>query len=304
MRAVTVTGLGGPEVLQLVEMPDPVAGDGQVLVRVRAACVQPADLGARTGMIPGGPVPPPFLPGWDFAGEVVAAGAGVADLAAGDRVVGMVPWYLTRGTPGAYAEYVAADADWVVALPDGLDFAAAATVPLNALSASRVLAVAGLTEPTTVLVIGASGGVGGFLAGLAGAAGHHVIGVATGGDEDWVRGLGVAEVVSRETDLATVGPVPVVLDVVPVGAPAHPAVADGGILLTTRMTEPIDPARGVRQELVLVVPERELLRELVAQVAAGELRTRVGATLPLAEAAQAHRLAEGHGVRGKIVLLP
>lgn len=304
MRAVVVTGLGGPEVLQLVEVPDPVAGAGQVLVRVEAVCVQPADLAARVGMIPGGPVPTPFLPGWDFAGEVVAAGAGVADLAPGDRVVGMVPWHLTRGAPGAYAQYVAADADWVVPLPDGLDAAAAATVPLNALSASRVLAVANLTAPTTVLVVGASGGVGGFVAQLAVAAGHRVVGVATTGDEDWVAGLGVADVVSRDTDLATVGPVPVVLDVVPVGAAAHPAVADGGTLLTTRPTEPIDPPRGVRQELVLVVPDRELLRARVAEVAAGALRTRVAATLPLAEAGEAHRLAEAHGVRGKLVLAP
>ncbi|GAA1834274.1 hypothetical protein GCM10009682_60770 [Luedemannella flava] len=199
---------------------------------------------------------------------------------------------------------MAADVDWVVPLPDGLDAAGAATVPLNAQSASRVLAVADLTAPTTVLVIGASGGVGGFVAQLAVAAGHRVVAVATSGDEDWVAGLGVAEVVSRDADLATVGPVPVVLDVVPVGAPAHPAVADGGTLLTTRPTEPIDPARGVRQELVLVVPDRDLLRRRVADVAAGALRTRVAAVLPLAEAAEAHRLAETHGVRGKVILAP
>ncbi|MFC7482584.1 zinc-binding dehydrogenase [Luedemannella flava] len=146
--------------------------------------------------------------------------------------------------------------------------------------------------------------MGGFVAQLAVAAGHRVVAVATSGDEDWVAGLGVAEVVSRDADLATVGPVPVVLDVVPVGAPAHPAVADGGTLLTTRPTEPIDPARGVRQELVLVVPDRDLLRRRVADVAAGALRTRVAAVLPLAEAAEAHRLAETHGVRGKVILAP
>ena len=304
MLTVAVTGLGGPDVLRVVEAPDPVAGDGQVLVRVRAVCVQPADLGARVGMIPGGPVPTPFVPGWDFAGEVAAVGAGVPDLGPGDRVVGMVPWHLTRGTPGAYAELVAADADWVVPLPDGLDEVTAATIPLNAQSASQVLTVADLAEPTTVLVVGASGSVGGYAVGLAAAAGHHVIGVATTDDEEWVRGLGAAEVVSRGTELGTVGPVPVVFDLVPVGAPAHAAVADGAVLLATRPTEPLDPARGVRQELVLVVPDRELLRQRVADVAAGRLRTRVAATLPLSAAAEAHRRAEAGGLRGKLVLVP
>src|SRR6201991_4872953 len=103
MYGVIVTEHGGPEALRVAELPDPVARPGQVVGRVRAVCVQPADIAARVGMIPGGPVPPPFLPGWDIAGEVAAVGPDVADLVVGDRVVGMIPWYLTRGTPGGYA---------------------------------------------------------------------------------------------------------------------------------------------------------------------------------------------------------
>ena len=72
MNGVIVSALGGPEVLQVTELPDPVARPGQVVVRVQAACVQPADIAARTGIIPGGPVPPPFLPGWDIAGEIAS----------------------------------------------------------------------------------------------------------------------------------------------------------------------------------------------------------------------------------------
>jgi NADPH:quinone reductase-like Zn-dependent oxidoreductase len=302
MRAVAVTALGGPEVLQVVELPDPVATPGQVVVRVRAACVHPADLAARTGHVPGGPDEPPFVPGWDIAGEVTEVGDGVADLRPGDRVAGMIPWHLTRGKPGGYAELVAADADWLVPVPDGLDDALAATIPLNALTARHALDLMALPQ-TTILVTGASGGVGGFAAQLAVRAGHQVIAVGGHDDEDWVRGLGVDKALPRSADLASVGRVPAVLDAVPLGQPAAAVVADGGALVTTRPTAPADPGRGVRQHVVFVRLDRPALVELVQDVADGRLRTRVAATLPLAEAAEAHRRAEAGGLPGKLVLV-
>jgi NADPH:quinone reductase-like Zn-dependent oxidoreductase len=304
MRVVAVTALGGPDVLQVVEWADPVAGPGQVLVRVRAATVNPADVGARTGMVPGGPVEPPFLPGWDIAGEVVAVGDGVTGFETGERVAGMIPWYLTRGAPGGCAELVAADAEWLVPVPAGLDLAAAATVPLNGLTARLALDMMELPPGSTLLVTGASGAVGGFAAQLAVRAGLHVLAQASHDDEEWVRGLGVDTVVPRTADLADIGPVPAVLDAVPLGPPAAAAVADGGILVTTRPTAQVDPERGVRQQLVLVHLDRDALRTLVQDVAAGRLRTRVAATLPLADAAQAHRRLEAGGTRGKLVLEP
>ncbi|GAA1843026.1 NADP-dependent oxidoreductase [Asanoa iriomotensis] len=304
MYGVIVAELGGPDGLRVAELPDPVAGAGQVVVRVRAVCVQPADIAARVGMIPGGPVPPPFLPGWDIAGEVASVGADVADLTVGDRVVGMIPWYLTRGTPGGYAEYVAADGQWLVPLPDGLDVASAATLPLNAVTAHQALAMLSLDEPSTVLVTGASGGVGGFATELAVRRGHRVLAHATHDDEAWVGALGAAEVIPRSADLGTVGPVEAVLDAVPLGDAALAAVKDGGAVVTTRPTPPADPSRDVRQHLQLIHLDRDVLAELVGQAAAGELRTRVAATMPLSEAAEAHRLVEAGGVRGKIVLIP
>ncbi|WBB70041.1 NADP-dependent oxidoreductase [Micromonospora sp. WMMD812] len=304
MRAVAVTAVGGPEVLRLVEWPEPVVGPGQVLVRVRAASVNPADLGSRAGVVVGAPIAPPFVLGWDFAGEVVGCGDGVTDLRPGGRVAGMVTWYETRGAFGAYAELVSVDRDSVVPIPDDLDPAAAATVPLNALTARQALSLMDLAPGSTVLVNGVSGGVGGFAAQLAARAGHRVLAVAGQGDEEWVRGLGVAEVLPRTTDLATVGPVPAVLDAVPVGAPAAAAVADGGVLVTTRPTPPVDPARGVRQHLVLIRLDQPMLAELMAAVADGSLRTRVAATVPLTDAAHAHRLVEAGGLRGKVVLVP
>jgi NADPH:quinone reductase len=301
MRAVVVTALGGPEGLQLVEQPDPVPAAGQVLVRVRAVCVHPADIGARVGQIPGGPVPP-FLLGWDIAGEIVGVGADVTDLSPGETVVGMIPWYVTRGAVGGYAELVAADAGWLVPVPAGLDPVVAVTVPLNALTAQRALEIMALSGPTTILITGASGAVGGFAARLAARAGHRVLAQATDDDEDWVRGLGVDTVVPRPATLPS--GVPAVLDAVPLGEPAGTAVADGGVLVTTRPTPPVNPARGVRQEIVLVRLDRAALRSLVDAVAKGDLLTRVAATLPLAEAAEAHRRVEAGGLRGKLVLIP
>jgi NADPH:quinone reductase len=304
MRAVAVTALGGPEVLRVVEQPDPVPAAGEVLVRVRAVCVNPADIGARVGQIPGGPVPPPFLLGWDIAGEVVEVGSEVTGLGVGDSVVGMIPWHLTRGAVGGYAELVAADAEWLVPVPAGLDPVVASTVPLNALTAHRALEIMALSAPTTILVTGASGAVGGFAARLAVRAGHRVLASATYDDEEWVRGLGVDTVIPRSAGLGGAGPVPAVLDAVPVGEPAGAAVADGGVLVTTRPTPPVDPTRGVRQEIVMVRLDRPALRAAVEAVAHGHLRTRVAATLPLAEAAEAHRRFETGGLRGKLVLIP
>ncbi|GID32441.1 NADP-dependent oxidoreductase [Paractinoplanes brasiliensis] len=305
MLGVVATALGGPEVLQVTELPDPEAGPGQVVVRIRAVCVHPADVASTTGEIPRGPVPTPFSPGWDIAGEVASVGPGTAEFAVGDRVVGMIPWYLTRGNPGGYAEFVAADTDWLVPLPDGVDFAAASTVPLNAQTAQQGLALVSLAmlpAGSSILVTGASGGVGGFATQLALQSGFRVLAQAGHDDEQWVRDLGAHEVVSRSADLAAVGPVSAVFDAIPLGEAAAAAVEDRGIVVTTRPTPPIVPARGVRQELQLIRHDHELLAVLVGQVAAGQLRTRVAATMPLTEAADAHRRVLAGGLHGKIVL--
>jgi NADPH2:quinone reductase len=307
MLGVIASALGGPEVLQVRELPDPVAQPGQVVVRVRAVCVHPADLASTTGKIPGGPVSPPFLPGWDIAGEVTSTGPDAGQFQVGDRVAGMIPWYLTRGAPGGYAQLVAADTGWLVPLPDELDFVPAATLPLNIQTAHQALTMLSsgeLPDGNTILVTGASGGVGGFATQLAAQRGYRVLAQASHDDEAWVRDLGASEVISRTVQLAEIGPVPAVLDAVPLGDAAAAAVRDGGVVITTRPTPPIDPQRGVRQEIQLIRLDRELLGDLVGQVAAGALRTRVAATMPLAEAAQAHRLVAAGGLRGKVVLIP
>jgi NADPH:quinone reductase len=302
---IVAAALGGPEVLQATELPEPEAGPGQVVVRIRAVCVHPADVAATTGEIPLGPVPPPFLPGWDIAGEVASVAPDTTQFQVGDRVVGMIPWYLTRGAPGGYAERVAADASWLVPLPDELDFVSAATVPLNAMTAHQGLGLVArgmFPVGSSVLVTGASGGVGGFAAQLAVQSGYRVLAQASTGDEAWVHSLGVHEVISRSTELAAVGPVTAVFDAVPIGEAAAEAVQNGGVVVTTRPTPAILPSRGVRQDLQLIRLDRELLADLVGQVAAGRLRTRVAATMPLTEAAAAHRRMLAGGLHGQLVL--
>jgi NADPH:quinone reductase-like Zn-dependent oxidoreductase len=304
MRVVEVTKFGGPEVLQVAERDEPVAGPGQVVVRVRAANVNPSDLGARRGAGRVAPPDPPFVLGWELAGQVTDVGEGVAEFGSGDRVVGMVQWYEAGGSVGTYAESVAFDAEWLVPLPDTLDYETACTIPLNALTVRQGLELLNPPDGCDLLVTGASGGVGTFAVQQAVAAGHRVIAQAGRDDEDWPRELGADEVLPRDADLSTIDPVPAIFDAVPLGEPVFAAVQAGGAIFSTRRPPEADPERKIRQESSLVHRDREALRELVDAVAVGELRTRVDRTLPLAEAAEAHRLVEAGGLHGKVVLTP
>ncbi len=299
-----MTKLGGPEVLRVTDRLEPEPEPGQVVVRVRAANVNPTDLGARQGAGRVAPPDPPFVLGWDLAGQVTATGEGVEDFKEGDRVVGMVQWYDAGGSVGAYAESVAFDADWLVPLPDGLDYETAATVPLNALAAQQGLELLDPPEKCDLLVTGASGAVGSFAVQLAAEAGHRVIAQAGRDDERWPHTLGAAEVLPRDSDLGAIDPVPAIFDAVPLGEPVFAAVQDQGAIVSTRRPPEAPPERGIRQESFLVHHDREVLRDLVEAVAAGELRTRVDRALPLAEAAEAHRLVEAGGLHGKVVLTP
>lgn len=302
-----VSQFGGPEVLRPARRPDPSPQGGQAVVRVRAANVNPTDLGARAGRGPRTMPKPPFVLGWDFAGEVLSVAPGVERVAVGDPVVGMIHWYAQPEGPGhqgAYAEQVAVDAGTLVRLPDGLDPIVAATIPLNALTAVQGLELLALPAPSSVLVTGASGAVGAFAAQLAVQAGHRVLAQASHDDEAWVRGLGVAEVVPRDADIAHVGPVDALYDAVPLGAAALAAVRDGGAAVFTRRPPDAPRGRDVRLEGFLVRQAPAELEALVAAVASGRLETRVDRVLPLTAAAEAHRLKEAGGLRGKVVLTP
>ena len=303
MRVAEVTEFGGPEVLRIGERPEPQPAAGEVAVRIGAANVNPSDIAARSGQarrrLPD--LEPPFVPGWDLAGEVVSAEAATG-YSPGDRVVGMIPWVRIGGRVGAYAEAAAVDPDWLAPLPDGVEDAVAATLPLNAMTARQGLDLIAAPPGSTLLVTGASGAVGGFATQLAARDGLRVLAVASTGDEEWVASLGAAEVLHRSTDLASLDPVDAVFDAVPLGPPATAPLRDGGAVLFTRSPEDFERSEKLRVETLLADSDPAALRELAADLGAGRLRTRVAQTLDLAEAGEAHRLVEQGGLRGKIVL--
>jgi NADPH:quinone reductase len=305
VRVAEVTAFGGPEVLRTTDYPDPAPGPGEVVVRIHAATINPTDLGTRAGQarrrLPD--LEPPFVPGWDLAGELAEVGEGVSGFASGDRVVGMIPFARIGGRVGAYAEAAAVDSGWLAPLDDGVSYEEGATLPLNALTAREALGMLALPAGATVLITGAGGAVGGYATQLAVAAGLRVIAVAGRDDEDWVAGLGAAEVLPRDADLAGIGPVDGVFDAVPLGPTVSTAaLRDGGTAVFTRPPDPPEAERDIRLEWFLVSPDAVGLRELAGKLAAGELRTRVARTLPLEEAAEGHRLAEAGGLQGKVVL--
>jgi NADPH2:quinone reductase len=296
MRVAEVTAFGGPEVLRSAERPDPVAGPGEVVVRIRAAAINPTDLGTRAGQakrrLPD--LEPPFVPGWDLAGELADTG---------ERVVGMIPFVRIGGRVGAYAEAAAVDPDWLAPLDESVSFEVGVTLPLNALTAHEALERLALAPGARLLVTGASGAVGGYATQLGAAAGLSVVAVASQDDEDWVAGLGAAEVLPRDADLGAIDPVDGVFDAVPLGPAASTgALRDGGKAVFTRPPDPLEPPRDIELEGFLVSPNAAALRDLAGQLAAGQLKTRVARVLPLDQAAEGHRLAEAGGLRGKVVL--
>jgi NADPH:quinone reductase-like Zn-dependent oxidoreductase len=306
MHVAEVTAFGGPDVLRLAERPDPSPAPGEVVVRIRAANVNPTDLGVRAGQararMPD--LQPPFVPGWDLAGEVTAVGSEATGFAPGDRALGMIPFGRIGGRVGAYAQAAAVDPGWLAPLSTDIDDATAATLPLNALTAQQALDLIAAPPGATLLITGASGAVGGFATQLATRAGLHVLAQASNDDEEWVASLGATEVLPRSTDLATIGRVDAVLDAVPLGSECTATLREGAIAVFTRPPRPAEPPRDIRFETVLVQPNAEQLRALAADLEAGRLRTRVAEVLPLAQAARAHELNEAGGLRGKVLLAP
>jgi NADPH2:quinone reductase len=304
MEVAEVTAYGGPEVLRLAERPDPSPAPDEVVVRIRATDVNPTDVGLRAGQHPmARQLEPPYVPGWDLAGEVTAVGSEVSGYAPGDRVVGMIPFGRIGGRVGAYAQAAAVDPAWLAPMASDIDDPTAATLPLNALTARQALDLIALPAESTLLVTGASGAVGGFAVQLAARDGYRVLAQASTDDEDWVASLGATEVLPRSTDLATIGPVDAVLDAVPLGPSSTASLRDGGIAIFTRPPG-AEPNRGLRFETIFVQTDPDALRSLATDLADGRLRSRIAEVLPLAHAARAHELNEAGGLRGKVVLTP
>jgi NADPH2:quinone reductase len=298
------------------ERPDPQAGDHELLVAVRAAGVNSADLAQRDGHYPAPPGWPPDIPGLEFAGEVVSVGRRVTRFAPGDRVMTLVGG-------GAQATLATVDEAHALAVPDALAWPeAGGFMEAFATAFDALFGQARLTLGERVLVSGAAGGVGSAGVQLAALAGAHVVAsVRDRARHDAVKALGAAEVVEPD-EVGEHGPYDVVLELV--GAASLPAALEA--LATTGRVVVIGVGSGASLELDLLLLMRRRGRifastlrarsrderaalitalgaRVVPSLAAGSLRVPVHETFPLSEAASAYERFAAGAKRGKIVLL-
>lgn len=324
MRTATVTRFGPPEVLQVQEVPDPTPGRGQVVVDVAAADVLWVETMIRKG---DGrehfSFEPPYVPGGGVAGTVSSVGDGVDPQLVGQRVVASV-----GRSGGGYADRLVADTSVLVPVPDGVDLPVAAALLADAVTAFALAEVTKLTGADTVLVVGASGGLGIVSVQLAKSRGARV--VATGRDErklERIRGLGADAVVDTEEPgwvdeaRAALGGsgATVVLDNIggQLGQAAFELAAPGARFSAhgTPSGEftAIDPERARARDVALfgiadaqLSPEQihRFTEQALAETAAGRIRPIIGQTFPLDEAADAHRAIEERSVFGKTLLTP
>ncbi|WP_067539481.1 NADP-dependent oxidoreductase [Nocardia crassostreae] len=308
MYAITQDTFGGPEVLYRTEIERPRPAAGEVLVRVRAAGVNPVDAAVRGGHFPLFPEPP-FALGWDVAGVVEALGDGVTRFEVGAEVLGLT---LFPKAAGAYAEYLVAPSDELVAKPAALPMSAAGALPLAGLTAWEGLVTIAAVEPgQRVLIHAAAGGVGHLAVQIAKSRGAHVIATARTANHAFLTDLGADELIDyTTTDFTTAtDPVDVVLDLVggDYALRSTQLLKPGALLVTTVGHNPgITPEQaaqqGIRFETVMVHPSATDLAELVALTESGALRVHVDREFPLADAAEAH--ATTGNAKGKTVLVP
>lgn len=307
MYAVRQERFGGPEVLQHVQVPRPAPGISEVLVRLRAAGVNPTDWKHRSARRFLGD--PPYTLGWDVSGVVEQVGLGVTLFQPGDEVFGMLPYPFGAGS---HAEYVTGPARAFVHKPAAVSSVQAGAAPLVGLTAWQSLVdTAGLTAGDRVLIHAAAGGVGHVAVQIAKARGAHVIGTASAEKHEFVRSLGADEVIDyRMVDFAeAVSDVDVVLDTLggqnqirslstlrPAGTLVStvPAEAEGLHQQAEQM--------GLRAELILVEADHAGMQAIADLMATGRLRPTIAETFPLAQAADAHRAGETNRTTGKLVL--
>jgi NADPH:quinone reductase len=311
VKAVVVRRYGGPDVLEIADVPVPRPGPGQVRVRVQAAPVNPVDIATRAGWLADGGLMATSGDvgiGWDLAGAIDAVGPGADRFEVGDAVIGMRD--LLAAPLGAQADQVVLDIDAVASAPRGISAIEASTIPLNGLTAEQALDLLALQPGQWLLVTGAAGALGGFALELAALRGLRTVAVASPDDEELVRSLGAEEFVARTAGLgaAVRQVVPAgadgALDAAVIGVTALDAVRDGGSFVAVAGGAAPPPLRGTRVHNVWIRTDGPRLAHLAGLADAGRLTPRVAETLPLAEVATAHQRVAAGGLRGRIVLLP
>lgn len=312
-RAIVYTELGSPAVLRLIEVPDPVAARGEVVVRIEAAGANPIDAKLRAGKRPSPPITEPRTVGFDGAGVIEALGEGVDDFAVGDRVA-------IRETQGTYASALAIPTEKLAALPDSVTAAEGAGIGIPAGTAYQALRSLGVTAGDVVLVHGGSGAVGQAAVQFAVAWGATVIATASPARHEQLRELGAIPVAYGEGLLERVreaapSPVAVALDCAGTDEAIETSLAlvDDRDRIATIVRGPDAASFGIRafsggspvpltdQELAW---RADALPETIALLAEGDFVIELGPELPLAEAAQAHELMESGAASGKIILVP
>lgn len=309
MRAVVITKPGDLDVLEVVDRParKPVAGE--VRIAVKAAAVNPTDIGLRQRG--GGDLPAPWIPGMDAAGIVESAGPDVDRLSVGDEVMAAVSPRRPEG--GAQQELLIVPAASVVPIPDGATLTEAATLPMNGLTARLGLELLGLNVGDTLAVTGGAGQLASYVIPLAKEQGLRVIADAKPEDEELVRSFGADVVVPRGQEFTDA-----VLEAAPDGVDglydtallrraAFPAIRDGGQIVVVRGWDGDEVEdRGIRVHPVMVatVLERtDWLEELRRLASEGRLKLRVAKEFPPEEAADAERLMDTGGLRGRAVIV-
>jgi NADPH:quinone reductase-like Zn-dependent oxidoreductase len=310
MKAMRYHSYGDSDVLVYEDADRPVAGTGQVVVRVAGTAFNPVDVPIRAGFLPQVfPVAFPHVPNFDVAGVITEVGEEVSGWTAGDAVVAFLP----MTAPGAAAEYVAAPAGALAAAPRTVELADAAALPSAGLTAWQSLFEhAGLKAGQSVLINGAGGAVGGYAVQLAAQAGATVTATASARSLDRLRSYGADRVVDYTAtpvlQAVTGQQFDVVLNLVRT-SPEETAqlvgpVADGGAFVSTTTPGPEDAGRGVRTVRVFARSDAAQLAELVNFVDAGDLQIEVAARRPLTDLAAVHDEAAAGRLAGKTVLTP
>jgi NADPH:quinone reductase-like Zn-dependent oxidoreductase len=305
MKAVMLDGPGSQPALR-DDVPTPVPGPGEVLVRVQASSANPVDNAIAAGMLRDMvPHEFPVMLGRDFAGVVEDVGSGVDAVSAGDPVFGMVPAMGPGVHDGAWAERIVVPASSLGRLPGGVDIATAGAAPLAAITALLAVDALDLSPGDTVLIAGATGGVGSIACQLAVAAGATVLAPARPDDEDYLRGLGVSEILPRDGDVVAAvraghpDGVDAVVDLVNYAPGTYDAVLkDRG-----RVASPTNAAGdGPGRTNVMAAPSPELLDRIARHLADRTITVPIRAQYPLAQAPEALRALASGRTRGKIAI--
>ena len=302
MKAIRIHEYGDAGTLKLEELPRLSIKDEQILVRIHDAGVNPIDWKIRQGyMKQVMPATFPLTIGQDFAGEVVEVGKNVSQFVAGDRVFGFAQ--------GTYAEYAAAPVSTVAWIPSSVDFATAAALPTAGSTALQIIRDVVAAKPgMTILIHGAAGGVGSYASQIARNLEARVIGTATGTDIEYLKSLGVDEIVDykRERFEDKANGIDAVVDLVggETLARSYGVVKQGGVLATT--VQPIDEAAanraGIRGVQVIMRRNSADLAELARLVENGALKPRLFRTMNFSQAREAQELSETGKTQGKVIL--